>query len=66
MRNELKMNYKVGALGPWNETNAILGRAFLLLGKTATGVHVYPTEYFENPAASPRSLRATTCNTTAS
>jgi hypothetical protein len=48
IRNELKMNYKVGALGPWNETNAILGRAFLLLGKTATGVHVYPTEYFES------------------
>jgi hypothetical protein len=48
IRNELGMNYKIGALGPWNETNAVLGRAFLILGKTATGVHTNSTPYFES------------------
>jgi hypothetical protein len=39
IRNELGMNYTGNALGPHNEVNSIIGRAFTLMSKTAGNLH---------------------------
>jgi hypothetical protein len=45
IRNELKMNYGGNALGPHNEANATVGRAFTILSKTAGGLHAGVTTW---------------------
>jgi len=45
IRNELKMNYGGNALGPHNEVNATVGRAFAILSKTAGGLHAGVTTW---------------------
>ena len=39
IRNELGMNYRGNALGPHNEVNAVIGRVFTLMSKTAGNLH---------------------------
>ncbi len=39
IRRELGMNYGGNALGPYNEANAVIGRVFTLMSKTAGGLH---------------------------
>ena len=39
VRNEIKMNSKLNAMGPHNEVNAVVGRTFTLLSKTAGNLH---------------------------
>ena len=39
IRNELGMNYGGNALGPHNEVNAVIGRVFTLMSKTAGNLH---------------------------
>ncbi len=37
VRNELNMNSGIGALGPFNESNAVIGRAWTLVSKNLSG-----------------------------
>lgn len=37
IRNEIKMNYGIGALGPYNHANATIGRAYSLLSQNLQG-----------------------------
>ncbi len=37
VRNEIKMNSSVGALGPFNQANAVIGRAWTLISKNLGG-----------------------------
>ncbi len=37
IRNEIGMNYGIGALGPYNQANASIGRAYCLLSMNAQG-----------------------------
>ena len=39
IRNEIKMNSKLNVMGPHNEVNAVVGRVFTLLSKTAGNLH---------------------------
>jgi hypothetical protein len=39
IRNEIGMNYKLNVMGPHNEVNAVVGRAYTLLSKTAGNLH---------------------------
>jgi len=39
IRNELKMNSGLNVMGPHNEVNAVVGRTFTLLSKTAGNLH---------------------------
>ena len=39
IRNELGMNFKGNAMGPHNEVNSVVGRAFTLMAKTAGNIH---------------------------
>lgn len=45
IRNELKMNYGGNAMGPHNEVNATVGRAFTLMSKTAGNLHANVTTW---------------------
>jgi len=39
VRNQIKMNYGMNAMGPHNEANAVIGRVFTLMSKTVGGLH---------------------------
>ena len=45
VRNEIKMNSKGNVMGPHNEVNAVLGRTFTLLSKTAGNLHAGKTTF---------------------
>ncbi len=45
IRNELKMNYGGNAMGPHNEVNATVGRAYTLMSKTAGNLHANVTTW---------------------
>jgi hypothetical protein len=45
IRNQLKMNYGGNAMGPHNEVNATVGRAFTILSKTAGNLHAGVTTW---------------------
>lgn len=39
VRKQIGMNYGMNAMGPHNEANSVIGRAFTLMSKTAGGLH---------------------------
>ena len=45
IRNLVKMNYKSNVMGPHNEVNAVLGRSFTLMSKTAGNLHAGKTTF---------------------
>jgi hypothetical protein len=45
IRNQLKMNYAGNAMGPHNEANATVGRAFTIMSKTAGNLHAGVTTW---------------------
>jgi hypothetical protein len=45
VRNQLKMNYGGNAMGPHNEANAVIGRTFTILSKTAGNLHAGVTTW---------------------
>ncbi len=45
VRNELKMNYGLNVMGPHNEVNSVVGRAYTLLSKTAGNLHSGKTTF---------------------
>jgi hypothetical protein len=45
IRNEAGMNYKLNVMGPHNEVNAVLGRSFTLMSKTAGNLHSGKTTF---------------------
>jgi hypothetical protein len=45
VRNQLKMNYGGNAMGPHNEVNAVVGRTFTILSKTAGNLHAGVTTW---------------------
>jgi len=45
IRREIGMNSGTGALGPYNEANAVIGRAFTLLSKAAGNLHAGKTAF---------------------
>jgi len=45
VRNELGMNYKGNVMGPHNEVNAVVGRCFTLMSKTAGNLHAGKTTF---------------------
>jgi hypothetical protein len=45
IRNEVGMNYKLNVMGPHNEVNAVLGRSFTLMSKTAGNLHAGKTTF---------------------
>jgi hypothetical protein len=45
IRNQVKMNYKLNVMGPHNEVNAVLGRSFAIMSKTAGGLHSGKTTF---------------------
>jgi hypothetical protein len=45
IRNELKMNYRLNVMGPHSEVNAVVGRCFTLLSKTAGNLHSGKTTF---------------------
>jgi hypothetical protein len=67
IRDEIGMNYRIGAMGPYNHANATIGRAFGLLSQNLQGGSVpnesymgsqgnflsYNATFAENEAASP-------------
>jgi hypothetical protein len=67
VRDELRMNYGIGAMGPYNDANAVIGRAYGLLSQNLQGGSVPQESYMgsqgnflsynavivENEAASP-------------
>ena len=45
VRNEVKMNFAGNVMGPHNEVNAVLGRVYTLMSKTAGGLHAGKTTF---------------------
>ncbi len=45
VRNEVKMNYGGNVMGPHSEVNAVLGRVYTLMSKTAGGLHAGKTTF---------------------
>ncbi len=45
VRKEIGMNTGTGALGPYNEANAVIGRTFTLLSKAAGNLHAGKTAF---------------------
>ncbi len=45
IRNEVKMNSGLNVMGPHNEVNAVLGRSFAIMSKTAGGLHSGKTTF---------------------
>ena len=45
IRNEIGMNSGTDAMGPYNEPNAVIGRAFTLLSKTVGNLHAGVTTF---------------------
>jgi hypothetical protein len=45
IRHEIGMNVATGAMGPYNEANAVLGRSFTLLSKAAGNLHAGVTAF---------------------
>jgi hypothetical protein len=45
IRNEIGMNYKGNVMGPHNEVNAVVGRCFTLLSKSAGNLHAGKTTF---------------------
>jgi len=45
VRNELGMNYKRNVMGPHNEVNSVVGRAYTLMSKTAGNLHSGETTF---------------------
>lgn len=45
IRNEINMNSGIDAMGPYNEANAVIGRAFTLISKTAGNLHAGVTTF---------------------
>lgn len=45
VRQEIGMNSGIAAMGPYNEANAVIGRAFTLLSKAAGNVHAGVTNF---------------------
>jgi hypothetical protein len=45
IRQEINMNSGTDAMGPYNEANAVIGRAFTLLSKTAGNLHAGLTTF---------------------
>jgi hypothetical protein len=45
IRNEIGMNYSANVMGPHSEVNAVLGRTFTLLAKTAGNLHSQKTTF---------------------
>jgi hypothetical protein len=45
IRNQVKMNSKLNVMGPHNEVNAVLGRSFAIMSKTAGGLHSGKTTF---------------------
>jgi hypothetical protein len=45
IRNQVKMNYGLNTMGPHNEVNAVLGRSFTLMSKTAGNLHSGKTTF---------------------
>jgi hypothetical protein len=39
IRNEIRMNYGANVMGPHNEANSVIGRAYTLMSKTIGGLH---------------------------
>jgi hypothetical protein len=39
IRDEIKMNYGTNVMGPHNEANSVIGRAYTLMSKTMGGIH---------------------------
>ncbi len=45
VRHEIGMNSGINAMGPYNEANAVIGRSFTLLSKTAGNLHAGTTTF---------------------
>jgi hypothetical protein len=45
IRNQVKMNSKLNVMGPHNEVNAVLGRSFAIMSKTAGNLHSGKTTF---------------------
>jgi hypothetical protein len=45
IRDQIQMNYSIGAMGPFNQANATIGRAWLLLSKNLGGSGMPGTTY---------------------
>ena len=45
VRNELGMNYRLNVMGPHNEVNAVVGRCYTLMSKTAGNLHSGKTTF---------------------
>jgi hypothetical protein len=45
IRNEIGMNSGIDAMGPYNEPNAVIGRTFTLLSKSAGNLHAGKTTF---------------------
>ena len=45
IRNEIKMNYRSNVMGPHNEVNAVVGRCYTLMSKTAGNLHAGKTTF---------------------
>lgn len=45
IRNEVGMNYRLNVMGPHNEVNAVVGRAYTLMSKTAGNLHAGKTTF---------------------
>jgi hypothetical protein len=45
IRDEIKMNYGTNVMGPHNEANAVIGRAYTLMSKTIGGLHSEKTTW---------------------
>lgn len=45
IRDEIGMNYGANAMGPHNEANAVIGRAYTLMSKTIGGLHSEQTTW---------------------
>ena len=45
IRDEIGMNYGTNAMGPYNEANSVIGRAYTLMSKTIGGLHSEKTTW---------------------
>jgi hypothetical protein len=45
IRDEIGMNYGTNVMGPYNEANAVIGRAYTLMSKTIGGLHSEKTTW---------------------
>jgi hypothetical protein len=45
IRNEIGMNYRGNVMGPHNEVNSVVGRAYTLMSKTAGNLHAGKTTF---------------------